>query len=79
LEAEPIATAAVLGGEAAAAAVVLKREAVGTPIASKGEPTLATAAGSRFKIRCNIALVSCRRWIALQEDNAGFVVPSAQQ
>ena len=73
------ATAPERPAEPAAAAVVAGREAAATPVASEGEPTVATPTDVPFGIKCEIGLASCRKWIALREQKAQLLGRSAQR
>jgi hypothetical protein len=67
---EPTRTLAALSGERPADASTVEREPAGTPVAPEGEPTAVTPTAVPSLIKCEMALASCRKWIALQEQKA---------
>jgi hypothetical protein len=74
----PVVTLAALSGEPSVDGAGFERDPAGTPAAAKGEPTAAARPDVPFKIKCEIGLASCRKWIALQE-KAQLLGRSAQR
>jgi hypothetical protein len=74
LRVQPTAIAVGLNGEPAATAVASKVEPVATSVPLNGEPPAATPAKPPLRIKCEIGLASCRKWIAL----AGAAAARAQ-
>jgi hypothetical protein len=78
LKRETTATPAALPAEPATALAGSKREPGSTPAGLEFNPLVTKPADPLVEIKCQIALASCRRWIALEERRARFF-RSAQQ
>ena len=76
---EPTPTLAALSGERPADATALARQPTGPPVAPDGEPRAVTPTAVPSDSKCEMALASCRKWIALQERKAQLLARSAEQ
>jgi len=70
--AEPAVAAADLKGEPAAALPASKHEPVDTPVDLEINSLVTKPADPHVKLKCQIGLASCRKWIALEEQRANF-------
>src|SRR5262245_48429903 len=76
---EPAGTLVAAKSQPSAAATAVKGKPADSRAASTVAPARAASAEPAFKIKCKIKLVSCRRWLALQERKGQLLMRSAER